>query len=678
MDPGSYQMLLIDLTERRVETLPLARELFEKYLGGVGLGARLLLDYCHPGADPLSPQNPLVFVASPMAATLVPAGSKHALVTKSPLTGMIGDSLTGSFWSAALRLAGYQALVVTGAAETLTYLFIDDGRVYFKPASHLEGLGCWETEEAIRRDLRDSRVRIAAIGPAGEKLVRYAGVFNDGTRRAGRGGVGAVMGSKKLKAIALRGTQPVRVADMAGMERECFNLYKVAQDAPTEKYRVLGTPANILTLNRLGALPTRNFQQTTFSGAEAISGERLYESHLVKVTACSGCPIACEHIYHAGSGPPKPIRTRMDYETLFALGSLCGVDQASWIIRAAGLCDQHGMDSISTGGAIAWAMECFEKKFLGLEDTDGLELTFGNGPAMVEMVEKIAHRQGLGDLLAEGTRLASQKLGGGSDHWAIHAKGLELPGYEPRSLKTMALGFAVGTRGGCHNRSPSYEVDMSARVDRLKAEAGRGAMNRDQEDFAAVLDSLVICKFMRKCFSDFYADAARLYAASTGIELSPEDLRLAGERICHAKKAFNIREGWERNMDWLPGRTLNEAIPDGPAKGVRLTADELTLMIEDYYQARGWTPQGLIPREKLEEVGLGDLWLGPLDTSADRSTGRSTDRTPDRGGFLAPDSTDKPSVKSPDRTTDVGRFPAPGAREKTPGSSTPDGVGHAT
>lgn len=603
-------LLLIDLTERRSETLPLSPSLLEGYLGGVGLGARLLLDHCPPGTDPFSPQNPLVFAASPLAATLAPGGSKHAVVTKSPLTGMIGDSLTGSFWSASLRLAGYQALVVTGAAEAWTYLFIDDDHVFFRQAAHLEGLGCWETEEAIRRELRDGRVRVAAIGPAGERLVRYAGVFNDGTRRAGRGGAGAVMGSKKLKAIALRGTQPVRVADLEGLEKECFRLYQVAQGAPTEKYRVLGTPANILTLNRLGALPTRNFQQTTFPAAEALSGEHLYQSHLVKVTACASCPVACEHIYQTGPGPQRPGRTRLDYESLFALGPLCGVDQAPWVIRAAELCDRYGLDTISTGGSIAWAMESFEKERLGLEDTEGLELTFGNGPALVEMVERIAHRKGLGDLLAEGTRRASQRLGGGSEHWAIHSKGLELPGYEPRSLKTMALGYAVGTRGGCHNRSPSYEVDMSAKVDRLKAEVGRGPMTRDQEDFAAVLDSLVICKFLRRCFSDFYSEAARLYTLATGIEVGPQELRLAGERICNAKKAFNIREGWTRAMDWLPPRTLTEAIPDGPAQGVRLTEEELTLMIEDYYQARGWTTQGLLPQEKLEELGLGDLWEG--------------------------------------------------------------------
>lgn len=607
MDPSTNHVLLVDLTSRKAETLPLRPELLREFLGAVGLGTRLLLDYCPPGAEPLSPENPLVFAASSMAATLVPGASKHAVVTKSPLTGLIGDSLSGSFWSSAMRLAGYQAIVVTGAAEDLTYLFIDDGHVFFRPASHLAGKGCWETEEAVRRELRDGRVRVAAIGPAGENLVRYAGIFNDGTRRAGRGGVGAVMGSKKLKAVAIRGTRPVHVADIDGLEKECFRLYRVTQEPFTEKYRVLGTPANILTLNRLGALPVRNFQQTTFPGAEAVSGELLHQKHLVKVTACSSCSVGCEHIYQGGTSGANTGRTRIDYETLFALGPLCYVDDPAWIIRAAERCDRLGLDTISTGVTIAWAMECFEKGLLTTSDTGGLDLSFGNGEAMAGVVELIARREGLGDLLAEGTRLASQKLGGGSDHWAIHSKGLELPGYEPRSLKTMALGYAVGTRGGCHNRSPSYEVDMSAKVDRFKAEPGRGAMTRDQEDFAAVLDSLALCKFLRKCFTDFYSEAANIYRLATGIDLDAQELRLAGTRVCNAKKAFNIQQGWSRKMDWLPGRTMTEPLPDGPGAGVRLTPEELTMMVDDYYEARGWTSQGLIPAEKLEQLGLADL-----------------------------------------------------------------------
>jgi len=610
VDQGISQILLIDLTNRKSQTVPLHPGIQRQFLGAVGLGTRLLLDHCPPGADPFSPENPLIFAASPMAATLVPGASKHAVVTKSPLTGMIGDSLSGSFWSSAMRLAGYQAIVITGAAEELTYLFIDDGHIFFRPASHLSGKACWDTEQAVRKELRDGRVRVAAIGPAGENLVRYAGIFNDGTRRAGRSGVGAVMGSKKLKAIAIRGTLPVHVADIDALEQECLRLYRVTQEPFTEKYRVLGTPANVLTLNRLGAMPVRNFQQTTFPGAEAVSGELLHERHLVKVAACSGCSVGCEHIYHGGQAGPHGTRTRVDYETLFALGPLCYVDDPAWIIEAADRCDRYGLDTISTGVTIAWAMECFEKGLLTAADTGGLELTFGNGAAMAEMVGRIARREGLGDLLAEGTRLAADKLGGGSDHWAIHCKGLELPGYEPRSLKTMALGYAVGTRGGCHNRSPSYEVDMSAKVDRLKAEAGRGALTRDQEDFAAVLDSLALCKFLRKCFTDFYSETARIYGLAKGIELDAQELRQAGTRICNAKKAFNIQQGWSKALDWHAPRIMAEPIPDGPAAGVRLTPEELQLMIDDYYQSRGWTAEGLIPRETLDGLGLADLWPG--------------------------------------------------------------------
>jgi aldehyde:ferredoxin oxidoreductase len=602
------KLLTIDLTRQKVETVALDPSFLKQYLGGVGLATRLLYDYSKPGTDPLSPSNPLVFASSGLCGTMVPTASKHAVATKSPLTGLLGDSLSSSFWSLALKRAGYDALVITGAAPSLTYLFIDDGNVFFRQASHLAGLGCGETEAAIRQELGDAQVRVAAIGPGGEKLVRYACIVNDGSRCAGRSGVGAVMGSKGLKAIALRGSGAVKVADLARLQEECLRLFRVSQEAATEKYRVLGTPANVLTLSSLGALPTRNFQEATFETAQGVSGEHLHQQHLARVVACAGCSIACEHIYRAGEGPYPLSQTRLDYESIYALGPLCGVDFAPAVIRAATLCDEYGLDTISTGASIAWAMECFERGLIGPEDTEGLELAFGNHQALVEMVERIAQRRGLGDLLAEGVKRAAERMGGGSEHWAMHSKGLELPGYDPRSLKTMALGYAVGTRGGCHNRSAAYELDMSAKVDRFKGEKGRGALAMAQEDFAAVLDSLMLCKFLRRCFSDFPSQAANLYTLATGLEMSPAELMRCGERISNLKKAFNIREGWTRSQDWLPPRVFRDPIPHGPAQGHCLTEEELTIMIDDYYQARGWTDQGLIPREKLEELGLGDLW----------------------------------------------------------------------
>lgn len=488
-----------------------------------------------------------------------------------------------------------------------SYILIDDDKVHFRSASELVGIGCYQTGEKIREIEGDERVRVSAIGPAGEKLVRYACISNDINRQAGRTGVGAVMGSKKLKAVALRGTKPVKVCNLTELEKLSLALIKKAQGPLTEKYRFLGTPQNILVLNRLAALPTRNFQQSTFESAESVSGEYLREHYLKKVVACSACPIGCEHIYTVLNNDIGQAEAQIDYETLFALGPLCGIDNATAIIKAAELCDTLGIDTISTGGSIAWAMECYQKGLINESDTNGHQLIFGNHQAMLTMIEKISRREGLGDLLADGVRIASQKLGRGSEHWAMHSKGLEIPGYEPRSLKTMALGYAVGTRGACHNRSSAYEVDLSARVDRFKGEAGRGLLVAEQEDFSAVLDSLMICKFLRKCFDDFYTEAAQLYSLTTGLEMSAVELKKTGERITNPKKSFNIREGWTKNDDWLPPRVLKDILPTGVAKGCVLKEEELILMIEDYYKARGWTSTGLIPEEKLRELGLADI-----------------------------------------------------------------------
>lgn len=415
------------------------------------------------------------------------------------------------------------------------------------------------------------------------------------------------MGSKNLKAIALRGSHAVKVANFAELSKVALDLSKKAQGTGTEKYRILGTVGNVLALNRIAALPTRNFQQTTFEHAEKVSGEYMYANHTERAVACSGCPIACEQIASVKDGPYAGARTSVDYESLYAVGPNCGISYFPGIIKAIERADYLGMDTMSTGVAIAFAMECYEKGILTKEDTGGLELTFGNHEAMVEMVGKIARREGLGDLLAEGVKRAAAKIGKGSERYAMHIKGLEMCGYDPRGMKTFALGLSVGTRGGCHNRSAAYEPDMKGHVDRFKAEKGRGKLAKEQEEFASILDSLVLCKFIRGCFKDFYAEAAQLYSLATGLDMTPEELKKTGERIWTLKKSFNIREGWTRKDDWLPPRFLEEPIPDGVAKGVFITPDELTMMLDDYYEAKGWTPEGLISKQKLIEMGLDDI-----------------------------------------------------------------------
>jgi aldehyde:ferredoxin oxidoreductase len=440
---------------------------------------------------------------------------------------------------------------------------------------------------------------VAAIGKAGENQVRFATISNEG-RHAGRGGVGAVMGSKNLKAIALSGDREAQVADVNGIETIAHSLRRRSLSSLTDKYRNIGTVANLAVFNRLGTLPTRNFQQSTFDHAEAVSGETLTENHFSRRHGCASCTIRCERLFKSLAGEEQ----RLEYETLFALGPLCGIDDPQVVLRAAQLCDFFGLDTISTGGTLAWAMECSEKGLL--PEAKDLGLRFGNSDGLLGAIAAVAERQGIGALLAEGSRRAAQEIGRDSFYWAMHVKGLELPGYEPRSLKTMALGLAVSPRGACHNRSGAYEADFSGAVDRLRADSGRGALVAASEDFAAVLDSLIICKFLRKCFTDFYAEAAELLSKVTGWDYSSSELSCVGERIHSLKKLFNLREGWKLEDDWLPPRLIKEALPTGVAHGVVLTAEELREMILSYYRARGWNERGFIPETKLRELGLPD------------------------------------------------------------------------
>ncbi len=598
--------LVVDLSSRSHHWDAIPEQVLRSFIGGIGLGTYLLYRYCPAGADPLGPDNPLIFAASPLVGSRLTTSSKFAVMTKSPLTGFIGDSLSSSFLATELKKTCGDALIVVGRAETPTLLFIEDGVPQFLDAADLMGLGTFDTEQAVKERLGGPRVRVASIGPAGEHLVRYASIANDGGRQAGRCGPGAVMGSKNLKALALHGSQTVDVAKPVATHEYGIDLSKRSLGAATEKYRELGTMANVSVFNRLGTLPTRNFQESSFEGAEKVSGEHLHQEHLAKNATCANCTIGCEKIL-VTSDDGKKSQGRMEYESLFALGPLCGVDDPNTVIRAAGICDDLGMDTISAGVTIAWAMECFDKGLITPDDTSGIDLRFGNGQALLDTLELIGHRRDLGGLLAEGTKLAAQQLGGGSGDWAMHVKGLEMPGYEPRSLKTMALGLAVTPRGACHNRSSAYEADFSGRVDRLAVDDSRGLIAAESEDFTAVLDSLIWCKFLRKAFNDFYQESAQVYTMITGWEMSPDELKQAGERINNLKKLFNIREGWRRQDDTLPPRVLQEKLPTGVVAGVGLTQEELDYMIAGYYRTRGWNEDGSVPDTKLADLGLLDL-----------------------------------------------------------------------
>jgi aldehyde:ferredoxin oxidoreductase len=417
------------------------------------------------------------------------------------------------------------------------------------------------------------------------------------------------MGAKHLKAVAVRGSRRVEVADPAGVVAAAKELSQRSFGPATAKYRELGTVANLLTFNRLAALPTRNFQQSSFEHAAALSGEELNAVHRVARRSCAACTIGCEHIY---AGPTGEVR--LEYESLFALGPLCGVGDRGAVLRAARLCDELGLDTISAGATIAFAMECAEK---GLLREPGLR--FGNADMMLSLLGHIARREGVGDLLAEGTRRAAAAIGGGAADFAPHVKGLELPGYEPRALQTMALGFAVGSRGADHNRSGAYEADFSARADRLHGSPESARLAVETEDRAALLDSLILCKFLRGVFADLYAEAADLLARVTGWDVTAAELRTVARRIVTAKKLYNQREGWTPAEDTLPKRFLSEGLPAGATDAV-LPRERLREMVRAYYQARGWGKEGWVPAGLIAELGLSDL-VTDFPHSADSEVG---------------------------------------------------------
>jgi aldehyde:ferredoxin oxidoreductase len=591
------QLLRIDLDSGKSSRHDLEEARLRRFLGGIGLGTSLLYEYAPAGVEPFSPANPLIFTSAPLVGTGLTTTAKFGVVTKSPLTGFIGDSLSSSHFALELKRTGLDAVVITGRAASLVYLIISDETVEIREAEHLRGKSPNDTEAAIRSELDASALRVAAIGKAGENQVRFATISNEG-RHAGRGGAGAVMGSKNLKAIALRGDRETLVADPEGVTAIAHHLRQQSLSALTDKYRNIGTVANLAVFNRLGVLPARNLHQSTFEAADDLSGESLSETNFARRHGCASCSIQCERLFKSVAGGEQ----RLEYETLFALGPLCGIKEPETVLEAARLCDLYGIDTISTGGTLAWAMECGEKGLLPEAQKFGLR--FGRPQGLFDAIPAIAERAGLGALLAEGSKRAALEIGGDSAHWAMHVKGLELPGYEPRGLKTMALGLAVSPRGACHNRSGAYEADFSGEVNRLHADAGRGALVAASEDFAAVLDSLIVCKFLRKCFTDFYHEAAELLSKVTGWSCSDHELRQVGERIQIFKRLFNEREGWQPQDDWLPPRLLSEALPTGVAQGVTLSTSELKEMIRGYYEARGLDRNGFVTEPKQRELEI--------------------------------------------------------------------------
>jgi len=581
-----------------------------RFIGGSGLGAYLLLREQADRADPLAPAAPLAFVFSPLVGSPLTTSAKFAVVSRSPLTGRINDSLASSALALAGKRCGADAIVIVGRAAVPSVLVIDDEECRIEPAEDVWGLSCPATAAQLQERL-GADFQIAAIGPAGERLVRYATISHAG-RHAGRGGSGAVLGAKNIKALAVRGSRRTAWAHPAELVTLARDISARSFGPATAKYRELGTAANLLVFNRLGVLPTRNFQEGSFAAVAELSPEQLSVARDKTRASCAACTIGCEHIYsiapggQPASGGRKPpgdsgsTGVRIEYENLFALGPLCGISDSSAVLAASQKCDALGIDTISAGGTIAFAMECVERGLL-----DAPWLKFGDTAALHRAIDEIGQRRGLGDRLAEGSRRLAHELGGNAIDFAPQVKGLELPGYEPRALQTMALGFAVGTRGADHNRSGAYEVDFSEAVDRRDVKPDDAWRAVETEDKAALMDSLILCKFLRGIFDDFPAAAAEMLHLVTGWDVTAEELRTTAARIVAAKKLLNIRSGWQPEEDTLPARFLQKPLPGDRAS--ILTQERLHGLIAAYNQARGFSPHGWLPEELLASLGLDDV-----------------------------------------------------------------------
>lgn len=602
---GRY--LHIDVTSGTTRAVAIDDEDLAAVIGGVGLGALLLARETPAGFDPLGPEAAVVFAFGPLGGSPLTTSAKLAVVTKSPLTLRLNDALTGSDFALAGKRTGFDALVIVGRAAEPCVVLIDGDRVSVEPAGELwdGGLGLSEVEARLKE--RFAGFEFAAIGVAGERLVRYAGLGNGG-RHAGRGGTGAVLGSKRIKAVGVRGHRQTPLADPPRVLAIARDLARRSIGPATEKYRELGTVANLAVLNRLAALPTRNFQQSTFDEAPRLSGEALRETRERGRGSCASCTIGCEHFFAASPGERA---VRAEYESVFALGPLCGVSDPDVVLAAARAADALGIDTISAGGTIAFAMECAERGLFpaGPLADEARGLRFGEGARLLALLDDVAHRRGaLGDLLAEGSRIAAARIGPPAPDFAPHVKGLEIPGYEPRALQTMALGFAVGSRGADHNKSGAYQADLSGEVDRLSAGPEAARLAVDTEDRAAVLDTLILCKFLRGAIGDLFTESAEMLGAVTGAPFDAASLRAAARRVVILKRWFNEREGWTESEDTLPARFFDDPLPGGVARGARLSRERLAAMIAAYRRERGLTGDGRLgDAERLEiEALVGD------------------------------------------------------------------------
>lgn len=590
MQGWTGKILDINLTDGKTETIPLDMQVARLFLGGRGLGARLLWDLVGPEVEPLSPENALIFTTGPITASGSQTSNRFNVSSKSPLTGTILHSNSGGWWGMQFKRTGYDALIVRGRAETPLMIEVTPDGVALKDAAHLWGKGVFETTKALGQDR--NRRNVLCIGPAGENLVHFAAIMNDKERSLARGGPGAVMGSKNLKAIVVSGTHKNKPADQDQFKFLLYETGKLLKASPLTSQALpeFGTAVIMNVINEIGALPTRNFQQGQFENADKISGEAITEDILVKNQACWACPITCTRITetdhgHEGEGP--------EYETTWAFGAQCAIDDLHTIAEANYLCNDLGLDTISMGNTIGCAMELVEK---GLLDAN---LGFGKADRLLELIRDTAYRRGLGAELAQGSYRMAQEHG--APQLSMSVKKLEMPAYDPRGMQGQGLVFATGNRGACHETGNMLGPEVLAvprLIDRFATQGKAGIVSFHQ-DSAAVIDSLVYCKFAGLAVAEEFF--ARTLSAVTGENFTADDLMMVGERVWNLERLYNLREGFTKEDDTLPDRMLNEPLPDGPSQGFTV---KLAPMLEEYYAFRGWDQNGVPKPEKLEQLSL--------------------------------------------------------------------------
>jgi aldehyde:ferredoxin oxidoreductase len=593
-------ILRINLTTGSTTKEILDPSLAHSFLGGRGLGAYIMSHETDPTVDPLSPANLLIFAAGPLLGTNAPSASHWNVVTKGPLTGTIAASSSGGMFGAMLKYAGYDALIVEGRAEKPVYIWMHDDKIEIRDASQIWGKTTPETTEAIRA-LTDEEACVSCIGPAGERLALLANVMNECNRAAGRSGVGAVMGSKNLKAVAVRGTGAVRVPDPKVFRSAMIKAVEKLKAHPVggAGLRLYGTAVLINILNENGGLPTRNFRESSFPTADKVGGESLAKKLLVRPRGCFSCTISCGRATRVTNPEFQGHGEGPEYETAWALGPDCGVDDLEAITKANYLCNEYGLDTIGLGATVACAMDLFEHGMITAEDTGGIALNFGNARGMVEMVRKAALGEGFGNRLAMGSYRLAESCG--HPEYSMSVKKQEMPAYDPRALQGMGLTYATSNRGGCHVRGYMTAVEIlgnPVKLDNLVTE-GKPQWDIVFQDLTAAIDSSGMCLF--STFGLGGDDIAELLSAATGVVYTPEELLKAGERIWNLERLYNLKAGFSAKDDTLPPRMLKDPIASGPAKG---HVNRLDVMLPEYYVLRGWDTAGVPTKQKLEALGL--------------------------------------------------------------------------